>query len=341
MGTKNAKTMVAAFIDDLPVNREMVNELVRRWERIKNVPFSENCGYWQAKATGILGCRCSVVQVTYHVTLAALLGLAFLGVCDVLVARWTKARWFFLHVVANIVISILCFPDVYFLLTDPLTALAETRVNHWPTALVFSVHVYHMCFFRNLQWVDWLHHILMVVIGAPVLITGEVGPLMNFNNFFMCGVPGGIDYAMLFAVKHNWITPMQEKHYNAAINVWIRVPSLLWVACFGYIRFFIPMPSELPTYLVWIRAFLMLLASWNGLFFMERVVGNYHVCRYKARAQRRDAKQFQGKSGSEPSDEEVHELPSMMPGLGMRTSISKQDLQQMEKAFMKQDAHID
>ena len=26
----------------------------------------------------------------------------------------------------------------------------------------------------------------MVVIGAPMLITGEVGPLMNFNNFFMC-----------------------------------------------------------------------------------------------------------------------------------------------------------
>ena len=64
-----------------------------------------------------------------------------------------------------------------------------------------------MCFFRNLQWIDWLHHILMVVIGAPMLITGEVGPLMNFNHFFMCGVPGGVDYAMLFAVKHGWMQP--------------------------------------------------------------------------------------------------------------------------------------
>ena len=39
----------------------------------------------------------------------------------------------------------------------------------------------------------------------------QVGPLMNFNNFFMCGVPGGLDYAMLFAVKHGWMSPLQEK----------------------------------------------------------------------------------------------------------------------------------
>ena len=45
----------------------------------------------------------------------------------------------------------------------------------------------------------------MVVVGAPLLITGEMGPLMNFNNFFMCGLPGGADYAMLYAVKHAWM----------------------------------------------------------------------------------------------------------------------------------------
>ena len=57
---------------------------------------------------------------------------------------------------------------------DPIGALTESAVNHWPTSLVFSVHCYHMAFFSGLQWIDWLHHILMVVIGAPLLITGEV-----------------------------------------------------------------------------------------------------------------------------------------------------------------------
>ena len=43
-------------------------------------------------------------------------------------------------------------------------------------------------------------HATVVLIGAPMLITGELGPLRNFNHFFMCGVPGGADYVMLFAV---------------------------------------------------------------------------------------------------------------------------------------------
>ena len=79
----------------------------------------------------------------------------------------------------------------------------------------------------------------MVVVGAPLLITGEMGPLMNFNNFFMCGLPGGLDYAMLFAVKHGWMSPLREKQYNSSINVWCRTPFLVITASFAYIQNFI------------------------------------------------------------------------------------------------------
>eukprot|EP00965_Chrysotila_dentata_P202971 6181439-Pleurochrysis_carterae.AAC.1 len=30
-----------------------------------------------------------------------------------------------------------------------------------------------MLFFKGLHWIDWLHHILMVVVGAPMLVTAE------------------------------------------------------------------------------------------------------------------------------------------------------------------------
>lgn len=72
-----------------------------------------------------------------------MLSLAALGVLDVLFARHTKARYFFLHVIANLWISLLCLPDVWWILTDPLAALASHQTIHWPTAIVFSVHVYH------------------------------------------------------------------------------------------------------------------------------------------------------------------------------------------------------
>ena len=130
--------------------------------------------------------------------------------------------------------------SLLYVVSDPVNALKiRETVNHWPSCLVFSIHLYHMLFFKNLQWIDWLHHILMVVIGAPLLITGELGPLMNFNHFFMCGIPGGLDYAMLFAVKHGWMSPLREKQYNSSINVWFRAPFLIIAATFAYIQNFI------------------------------------------------------------------------------------------------------
>ena len=257
-----------------------------------------------------------------------------------------KARYFALHVICNIWISVLCLPDLWFVLTDPLKALATSQINHWPTALVFSIHVYHILFFRNLQWIDWLHHILMVVIGAPLLITGEVGPLANVNNFFMCGVPGGIDYAMLLAVKHGWIKPLTEKNINAGINVWLRAPSLVMVASLAYIQFFLQ--PTVPKWLLAVRLFLLGLGVWNGLYFMERVVGNAHVNNYKAKLERQAAKEgkaegrgrngnFKGGNGNGNGDhvESVYEsaehLAGSLPGLGMRVSVSTQELAELKK----------
>ena len=211
---------------------------------------------------GVFGMHRGTVVVAWHTLCAGMSGLAVLIVCDVFYARHTHARYFTLHVICNIWISVLCLPDLWFVLSDPLKALATSEINHWPTALVFSIHVYHMLFFRNLQWIDWLHHILMVVIGAPLLITGEVGPLANVNNFFMCGVPGGIDYAMLLAVKHGWIKPLTEKNINAGINVWLRAPALVFVASFAYIQSFLQ--PEVPRWMSLVRLFLIALGVWNG-----------------------------------------------------------------------------
>ena len=98
---------------------------------------------------GVLGMNRGAIVVTWNTLLAALTGVAALGVCDLIYARHTKARYFALHVICNVWIAALCIPDCIFLFTDPLSALRESAVNHWPTALVFSIHVYHMCFFEN------------------------------------------------------------------------------------------------------------------------------------------------------------------------------------------------
>ena len=124
---------------------------------------------------GVYGMGRPTMEVLWHTVCAGLFGVAALCVCDLFYARHTQARYFALHVITNFWISLLCLPDLHFMITDPIAALSRREtVNHWPTALVFSIHVYHMVFFRGLHWTDWLHHVLMVVIGAPLMITGEV-----------------------------------------------------------------------------------------------------------------------------------------------------------------------
>lgn len=280
---------------------------------------------------GVFGMHRPMVEIVWRTTCAGLLGMGALLVCDILYARRTKARWFALHVIANAWIAILCVPDLCYVISRPIEALTQTSVNHWPTSLVFSVHVYHMVFFRGLQWVDWLHHILMVVIGAPLMVTSEVGPLMNFNHFFMCGVPGGLDYAMLFAVKHGWMEPLQEKRHNLRINVWIRAPMLVCTAVLAMIQ--VHLQDGIPRWVSTVRILLCALAVWNGLFFMERVVGNYHVCAYKARLAKKSSDAAATTYDTTYTTEE--HMSAGVPGMGVRISVSTQDLQKIESDHAK------
>jgi hypothetical protein len=99
---------------------------------------------------GVFGMGRPMVEVTWRTACAGLFGLGALGICDLLYARRTKARYFALHVICNAWISILCVPDLYNIFKDPVATLTRRETtNHWPTSLVFSIHVYHMLFFRN------------------------------------------------------------------------------------------------------------------------------------------------------------------------------------------------
>ena len=116
-----------------------------------------------------------------------------------------------------------------------------------------------------------------------------------------------------------------------------------------------------------VRAFLMLLAAWNGLFFMERVVGNYHVNAYKAKLEAKQQQQQQqqpaaarlavdvpatspgaaargGGNGGVAASAASPETPgatdpyetsdhftSGLPFLGMRVSVSRDDLQHLKR----------
>ena len=67
------------------------------------------------------------------------------------------------------------------------------------------------------------------MMAAPFPALFFRGPLMNLCLFLMSGLPGGIDYAMLAAVKTGRMDRLREKELNTLINTWIRIPGLVMV----------------------------------------------------------------------------------------------------------------
>lgn len=210
-----------------------------------------------------------------------LLVLAFL---DYFFARTWRGRYFVLHTITNLIISISVLPDVFNVVTDPLGTLAQIHCWAFPTGACFAIHFYHMLAPGfTLYPVDWLHHVLMVVLGCPAIVAAQVGPIMNFNLFFICGVPGGIDYLMLALVKERIMLPLTEKKHNNTIQVWIRAPALVITAALCWVQLHIhgSLYGSVPLYLVGLRMFCIIIDYWNGLYFMQRVCGNFCVTKYK------------------------------------------------------------
>jgi hypothetical protein len=172
--------------------------------------------------------------------------LLLLGIIDVAYASKTPARWFIIHTCGNALVAITSTADLIRVLTDPMNVLKEKSASAIPTGFVLAIHAYHVCGFSNLNWVDWVHHGLMVGIALPLVIIAQYGPLMNYNNWFVCGVPGGLDYLMLTLVKFKKMEPLREKQLNTLLNVWMRCPFLLFSSLFSYLQFFLQ--EDLPNY---------------------------------------------------------------------------------------------
>lgn len=210
-----------------------------------------------------------------------LVGMVGLAVVDVVAARRWKARYFFMHSIMNAIITILVLPDSWRIISDPLGALEHKVCSSVPLGLVFAIHFYHMLGsligFR-LYYVDWLHHIIMVVLGCPCIMFAAMGPTVNFNFLFVCGIPGGLDYLMLVLVKEGAMKALDEKRYNTILNVWCRCPFLISTVVLTFIQLHMHKP---PLHILCIRLFCMSINWWNGLYFMERVVSNYYVTHHK------------------------------------------------------------
>ena len=90
------------------------------------------------------------------------------------------------------------------------------------------------------------------------------------SPLFVCGLPGGVDYALLFLVKLGKLSKAREKSINRFLNMWIRLPGILSFVPFAYCCYAVGRTSVGPGLLT-LQA---VLNSFNAIYFADRVVAN-------------------------------------------------------------------
>ena len=148
--------------------------------------------------------------------------------------RWAGvrpgARWFLLHSMANAGVAFSGLRDVRAVLLRPDRAMTMPMHSWTPSHLAFAVHLWHSVAYGNLRREDIVHHALFVGTFGYVNFSMRWGPIVNLLLFFMTGLPGGVDYMALAAVKQGLLPPIREKALNAKINTYMRAPGLILVA---------------------------------------------------------------------------------------------------------------
>jgi len=180
--------------------------------------------------------------------------------------------YYAVHTVHNAAIVYLTAPEVVHTLTR-FKELETFPTNMAAINLCYALHFYHcLLYWRKFRFDDWLHHGLMIAVALPIGTFLETHTLTGVSLFFTTGLPGGIDYALLFGVRNGWVGRMTEKSVNRALNVWIRSPGCAAHAALTF--------AYLLPYAAWnvqsvLGSVAPLLVYWNGQYFMGQVVADY------------------------------------------------------------------
>ena len=148
--------------------------------------------------------------------------------------------------------------------------------NHWSISFVVAVHTYH-CIAFPLSKQDIFHHLLFVpTLGVYAGFFVEWGHFRNCVAFFISGLPGGIDYAVLVGVKRGQISKLFQKRLASKINLWCRGPflgMLLPFTCYlGCVE------GHVVGLYNCVKVMLIaLLCCYNGIYYMEMAIRNYQM----------------------------------------------------------------
>jgi hypothetical protein len=229
------------------------------------------------------GVREFTTELAWPLLLAYVSILAFDFVVARAVCHHTKARWFCTHGAVNLFITLVCVDDVLTTLRSPSESVTGEQYTLWPALLTFTLHLCHMTapwYARHLDVQDVFHHIAFAGCLGYASLRWAWGPGSNLSFFLICGLPGGVDYLLLCAVKEGWLRPIVEKRVNRWINVWVRAPGLVMCAAWIYSAWAEgKINQRIPTPVVFVC---VVLTAMNGMYYGSRVVASHAVHELRA-----------------------------------------------------------
>jgi len=192
---------------------------------------------------------------------------------------YKNCRWFFLHMLINLLVSvtsinsvILCFKDPINLdLTDfHLTYDITSINNYWPSDLILSLHLYHIFFFK-LTREDIFHHICFV----PFCVFNICNNVKNIIAFFICGFPGMLTYLSLILKKNNYISLLTEKKVTFFQNLCLRMPGTL----FCIFSIFYSYMYNTKNHSIQLSKIICIcfFAIFNALYYLQQIIGSYYL----------------------------------------------------------------
>ena len=184
-----------------------------------------------------------------------------------------EGRYYANHALANAAIVSLTAKDALDCYLMKFDATSESLYT--PKAIVYGLHCYHMLMYhKKMRFDDWLHHGLMVGVALPLTEVVPASTILSHSMFFINGLPGMIDYSLLFLVRNNYIQKCTEKKVNRLLNIWVRCPGCVMTT--GFILMNVGMHYDVMSIQQKIASFAMAgCVYWNGIYFMDQVVRDY------------------------------------------------------------------
>ena len=142
-------------------------------------------------------------------------------------------RWFYLHALGNGIVSYYAWPHFLKLAVDPVHEIVHPHFFVEPTTAITVLHVYHVLAFQC-KLDEWMHHIVFVVVGVATQYTVNWGRCAAMYHFFVCGLPGGIDYLLLALVKEGAISKELRLRCAVELNMWLRAPGIVAAWAFAW-----------------------------------------------------------------------------------------------------------